>query len=67
MEVAGVELAGAGEGATANIGDSAFSAEALIKISTNLSDSDRPMLSQIVERWGSLREGLKWAVLKVVG
>ena len=41
MEVAGVELAGAGEGATANIGDSAFSAEALIKISTNLSDSDR--------------------------
>ena len=67
MEVAGVELAGAGEGATANIGDSAFSAEALIKISTNLSDSDRPMLSQIVERWRDLSDELKRAVLAVVG
>jgi len=33
----------------------------------NLSDSDRRMLSQIVERWGNLSDELKRAVLRVVG
>jgi len=67
MKVAGVEPAEAGEGTPANKRDSAHSPEALIKILINLSDSDRRMLSQIVERWGSLSDELKRAVLRVVG
>ena len=67
MEVAGIEPAGAGEGTTVIKRDSDCSAEALIKILTNHSDSDRRMLSQIVERWGDLSEELKRAVLAVVG
>jgi len=65
--VAGIEPAEAGEGTPANKRDSAHSPEALIKILINLSDSDRRMLSQIVERWGSLSDELKRAVLRVVG
>ena len=34
---------------------------------TNLTDADRQMLSQIVERWGSLSEELKETVLRVAG
>ena len=67
VEVAGIEPARAGEGTPANKRDSAHSREALIKILTNLSDSDRRILSQIVERWGSLSEELKRAVLRVMG
>ena len=67
MEVAGIEPAGAGDSTPVNKRDSAHSREALIKILTNLPDSDRQMLSQIVERWGSLSEELKGAVLRVVG
>ena len=67
VEVAGIEPARAGEGTPANKRDSAHSREALIKILTNLTDADRQMLSQIVERWGSLSEELKRAVLRVVG
>ena len=67
VEVAGIEPAEAGEGTPANKRDSAHSPEALIKILINLSDSDRRMLSQIVERWGSLSDELKRAVLGVVG
>jgi hypothetical protein len=67
VEVAGIEPAGIGEGTPANKRDSAHSKEALIKILTNLPDSDRRMLSQIVETWGSLSEELKRAVLRVVG
>jgi len=33
---------------------------------TNLPDTDRLMLSQIVERWGDLSDELKRAVLAVV-
>ena len=67
VEVAGIEPAGAGESIPANKRDSVHSPEALIKILTNLPDSDRQMLSRIVERWGSLSNDLKRAVLKVVG
>ena len=67
VEVAGIEPAGAGESIPANKWDSVHSPEALIKILTNLPDSDRQMLSRIVERWGSLSNDLKRAVLKVVG
>jgi hypothetical protein len=41
--------------------------ENLIKILTNLPVSDRRMLTRIVERWGSLSDELKRAVLRVVG
>jgi hypothetical protein len=43
----------------------AYCPEALIKILTNLTDEDRRMLSQIVERWGDLSDKLKRAVLKM--
>jgi hypothetical protein len=67
VEVAGIEPAGAGDSTPANKRDSAHSREALIKILTNLPDSDRQILSHIVERWGSLSDELKRAVLRVVG
>ena len=41
--------------------------ENLIKILTKISGTDRQMLTQIVQRWGSLSEELKRAVLRVVG
>ena len=49
------------------IEDSEFPQEALIKILTNISGTDRQMLTRIVQRWGSLSEELKQAVLRVVG
>ena len=49
------------------IKDSEFSIEVLIKILTKISGTDRQMLTQIVQRWGSLSEELKKAVLRVVG
>ena len=67
VEVAGIEPARAGGSASANKRGSAHSPEALIKILTNLTDADRRMLARIVERWGSLSEELKRAVLRVVG
>ena len=67
MEVAGIEPAGAGESIPANKRCSAYPPEALIKILTNLTDVDRQMLARIVERWGSLSDELKRAVLRVVG
>ena len=54
VEVAGIEPAGAGGSTPANKRDSAHSREALIKILTNLPDSDRRMLSRVVARWGDL-------------
>ena len=47
--------------------DSDFSPEALTEILTEISGTDRQMLSQVVERWGNLSEELKRAVLRVVG
>ena len=67
MEVAGIEPAGVGGAIPVTKRDSAHSQEALIKILTNLPDSDRQMLTRIVERWGSLSDELKRAVLRVVG
>ncbi|MBO26306.1 MAG: hypothetical protein CMI33_06885, partial [Opitutales bacterium] len=66
VEVAGIEPAGVGGSTPANKRGSAHSPEALIKILTNLPDSDRQQLSQIVQRWGSLSDELKRAVLRVV-
>ena len=67
MEVAGIEPAGAGESTQINKRDSAHSKEALIKMLTNLTDADLRVLTHIVERWGSLSDELKRAVLRVVG
>ena len=67
VEVAGIEPAGTGEGTPVNKGNSDCPPEALIKILTNLTDEDRQMLARIVERWGSLSDELKRAVLRVVG
>jgi hypothetical protein len=67
VEVAGIEPAGAGESTPLNKRGSAHSKEALIKILTNLTDADRRVLTHIVERWGSLSDELKRAVLRVVG
>ena len=47
--------------------DSALSVDALMQILMQISDEDRRMLSQIVERWGDLSDELKRAVLRVVG
>ena len=41
--------------------------EPLTEILTEISDEDRQLLAQIVERWSSLSEELKRAVLRVVG
>jgi len=67
VEVAGIEPASEGDSTPATKRDSAHSPEALIKILTNLPDSDRQMLTRIVERWGDLSDELKRAVLRVVG
>ena len=67
MEVAGIEPAGAGEGTPVIKRNSDCSAEALIKVLTNHSDSDRRMLSHIVERREDLSDDMTRAVLAVVG
>ena len=50
-----------------NMQDSEFSVEALTEILTEISGTDRQMLSQIVQRWGTLSDDLKSAVLRVMG
>ena len=40
--------------------------ENLIKILTEISGTDRQMLTQTVQRWGSLSEELKRAVLRII-
>jgi NTP pyrophosphatase (non-canonical NTP hydrolase) len=67
VEVAGVEPDTPCAETPVNIEDSEFSPEALIKILTEISGADRQILTRIVERWGSLSEELKDAVLRVVG
>ena len=49
VKVAGIEPARAGESIPSNKRDSARSTEALIKILTNLPDSERRFLPQIIE------------------
>ena len=39
----------------------------LTEILTEISGTDRQMLTQIVERWASISDELKQAVLRVVG
>jgi hypothetical protein len=67
VEVAGIEPDTPCAETPVSIKGSEFPVEALIKILTEISGTDRQMLAQIVERWGSLSEELKRAVLRVVG
>jgi len=67
VEVAGIEPDSPCAETSVNIKDSDFPVEALIEILTEISGTDRQMLTQIVKRWGSLSEELKRAVLRVVG
>ena len=67
VEVAGIEPETPCAETLVNINDSDFSVEALTEILTEISGTDRQQLSQIVERWGSLSEELKRAVMRVVG
>tara|TARA_B100001094_G_C18062145_1_gene735593 strand:+ start:890 stop:1120 length:231 start_codon:yes stop_codon:yes gene_type:complete len=67
VEVAGIEPARAGDLTQASKKDPAHSAEALIKIATNLTDKDRCLLSQIVESCGGLSDEFKRAMLRAVG
>ena len=67
VEVAGVEPAGAGASIPVNKQDEELSPEALTHILTSFTDMGRRMLTQIVERWGELRDELKRVVLAVVG
>jgi hypothetical protein len=67
VEVAGIEPETPCAKTSVKIKDSDFLPEALIKILTEISGTDRQMLTQIVQRWGSLSDELKRAVLRVVG
>ena len=66
MEVAGIEPDTPCAETPVSIKDSDFLPEALIKILTKISGTDRQMLTRIVQRWGSLSDELKRAVLRVV-
>ena len=67
VEVAEIETDMLCAETSVNIKDSDFSPETLTEILTEISGTDRQMLTQIVERWGSLSDELMMAVLRVVG
>ena len=66
VEVAGIEPDTPCAETPVSIKGSEFPVEALIKILTEISGTDRQILARIVERRGSLSEELKRAVLRVV-
>ena len=66
MEVAGIEPETPCPKNPVTMQDSEFSVEALTEILTEISGTDRQMLSQIVKRLGSLSNELKRAVLRLV-
>ena len=67
MEVAGIEPETPCAKTPVTMQDSDSSVEALTEILTEISGTDRQILTRIVERWGDLSEELKKAVLRVVG
>jgi hypothetical protein len=67
VEVAGIEPEAPCAETLVSIKDSDFSVEALTEILTKISGTDRQMLTRIVQRWSSLSDELKKAVLRVVG
>ena len=66
MEVAGIEPETQCATSPVTMQGSEFSVEALTEILTEISGTDRQMLTRIVKRWGSLSDELKQAVLRVV-
>ena len=67
MEVAGIEPEAPCAESPVSIKDSDFPTEALTEILTEISGTERQILARIVQKWGSLSEELKRAVLRVVG
>jgi hypothetical protein len=67
VEVAGIEPETQCAKNPVTMQDSDFSVEALTEILTEISRTDRQMLTRIVQRWDSLSDELKEAVLRVVG
>ena len=67
MEVAGIEPEKPCAETSVNIKDSDLSGKALTEILTEISEADRQMLTRIAQRWETLSEELKRAVLRVVG
>ncbi len=67
MEVEGIEPETPCAETPVTMQDSEFTVEALTEILTEISGADRQQLSQIVQRWGSLSDELKRAVVRVVG
>ena len=67
MEVAGIEPETPSAKTSVSIKDSEFSVEALTEMLTEISGTDRQILTRIVQKWGSLSDELKRAVLRVVG
>ena len=67
MEVAGIEPATPCPKTPVTMQDSDLSVEALTEILTEISGTDRQILTRIVQKWGSLSDDLKRAVLRVVG
>ena len=66
VEVAGIEPEKPCAETPVTMQDSEFSVEALTEILTEISGTDRQMLARIVQRWGSLSEELKKAVLRII-
>ena len=66
MEVAGIEPETPCAETPVTMQDSEFSVEALTEILTEISGTDRQMLAKIVQRWGSLSDELKRAVLRII-
>jgi len=67
VEVAGIEPDTPCAETSVSIKYSEFPIEALIEILTEISGTDHQILARIVQRWGSLSEEIKHAVLRVVG
>ena len=66
MEVAEIETDMLCAETFVNIKDSDFSLETLTEILTEISGTDRQMPTRIVERWGSLSDELKRAVMRII-
>ena len=66
MEVAGIEPETPCAKTSVTMQGSEFSVEALTGILTEISGPDRQMLTSIVQRWGSLSDELKQAVMRVI-
>ena len=65
MEVAGIEPARARGSIPANKRDSTDPTEALIKILSEISGTDRQMMTRIFQRWGDFSDDLRQAVLRI--